>query len=167
VNIIELIRSQQNLVINAGGHPGAAGLTIETKKLVGFTETLTNFANQSIDKTLLKPHLHIDCELELSDLTRDLYDQILAFEPFGLQNYKPIFFSSVMLIDFRAVGINGKHLKLTVGGNDNQIIDGIGFGLGHLASELTQNQPIKVAYSIELNKWNNREKLQLFVKDIN
>ena len=43
-NIIEFIRSAQEFLVDAGGHPMAAGFTVETEKLVILQKKLEELA---------------------------------------------------------------------------------------------------------------------------
>ncbi|MBI5465458.1 single-stranded-DNA-specific exonuclease RecJ, partial [Candidatus Gottesmanbacteria bacterium] len=64
-NIIETIRKAQDLLVDAGGHPMAAGFTVETKKLPELEKRLMEIAEQELDSEKLTRVLKIDCEINL------------------------------------------------------------------------------------------------------
>lgn len=161
-NIIEAIKTTEDLLINAGGHPMAAGFTIETTKLSEFKAQIVKLAARRITPEMLTRSLRVDCELPLEAVNMGLYDSIANFAPFGLGNSEPVFASSGTLDSFRTVGVDGKHLKLVVSG-----LDAIAFSLGRMAGQLKVGDPIKVAYTLDLNTFNGSQNLQLKVKDIN
>ncbi|TSC63870.1 MAG: Uncharacterized protein G01um101493_308, partial [Microgenomates group bacterium Gr01-1014_93] len=74
---------------------------------------------------------------------------------------KPVLVTKNMqLLDLRTVG-NNKHLKGKADG-----LDFIGFGMGSLMDFLISGQLVDLAYSLEIDKYNGFEKLQLKLKDL-
>ena len=59
----------------------------------------------------------------------------------------------------------GKHIKLTLK-DDNLIIDAIGFNLGHLTEEYRIGDKIDVVGTLEINRFNGMESVQINLKDI-
>lgn len=160
INIVEQIRQFSNLLVDVGGHKGAAGFTIETKNLDQFRKGLEeNFSslNDFPEKTL-----EIEAEIPAKKLTKKLVRELNDFEPFGVANPKPVFCSLNMRVsDIRTLS-EGKHLKFKA-----DEIDCIAFGMGNLGSILQDGQLINVAYFLEINRFNGSENLQLKVRDIN
>ncbi len=167
INIIELIRTHQNLLINAGGHPGAAGFTINSDNILEFRQLLTATSQNKIDDALLVPGLDIDVKLDLSDLSLDLEQDLHSFEPFGLLNPRPVFSASVQLISANLVGRDQNHLKLTLASpQSNETFDAIGFRLGELFPNLSPGDSLEVAFTLSRNTWRGLTKLQLIIKDL-
>ncbi len=115
-NIIEAIRTCNDFLLNAGGHPMAAGFSIETERIYDLRIKIQEFAKQKITDEMLERTLRVDCELDLSVLNVDFYLQLLSLEPFGLGNPEPVFCSNVQVEQVKQVGQEGKHLKMVVGG---------------------------------------------------
>lgn len=165
-NIIEAVRKAEHLLIDVGGHPMAAGFTIKSTEIKNFKTSLQKVADETIDPDLLKPRLAIDCLIELPDITWELYRLIEKLEPFGINNPRPKFaLENCKLINARAVGSEQKHLKLTIE-QSGKIISGIGFNLGLLVSELYPDAKINLAFTLDKNVWDDREELQLKIRDI-
>lgn len=160
-NIIEAIRESEELLINAGGHPMAAGFTIETKSIKKLEASIKRYAQKNITDEMLQRTLRVDMELDLEKITMDFYKKISQMEPFGIGNPEPVFASEGVVQNIRTVGQEGKHLKLVVSG-----FDAIGFGMGSLAAKLKVGDSIRIAYSIVLDTFNGNHKLQLKIKDI-
>lgn len=159
INIVEVIRQHSDLLIDVGGHPGAAGFSIKSKHIESFKKRFEEFV---IDLTIESEKvLEVDAELVLKQLTKKMVLDLQKFEPFGFGNPRPIFASmNLKISDIRTVG-NGKHLKLKVEG-----IDAIAFGMGEWTTKLQNGQLIDLAYNLEIDNYNGFEKLQLKVKDI-
>jgi single-stranded-DNA-specific exonuclease len=168
-NIIAFLRQFDNLFADVGGHPMAAGFNFSLSSLDKLKTKLAAEAKLQIDDQWLQPELMIDLQLDLADLSWEVYHQLEQFRPFGLANPTPLFCSrQVKLISFRPVGSDGKHLKLRfqVGPSYARTIEGIAFGLGHKGPDLSLGKPIDIAYTLEKNTWNGSDSLELRVRDI-
>ena len=165
-NIIEAIRKTEEFLIEAGGHPMAAGFSIETRKIGEFTKRLNEISKPLLTSEILTKKLKIDLELTFGQLSQKLFEEIQLFEPTGLGNPTPVFTTkAVEIIDARAIGKDGKHLKLKAR-SDNFIFDGISFGLGGYYSAISSNKKFDIVYSLEENTWNNHKNLELRIRDI-
>ena len=169
-NIIEAIRTCSDILVDAGGHPMAAGFTIETKYIGQLQDRLEALAEKELPEEKLVRVLKIDTEISLENVTEKLWKAIQDFAPFGFGNSEPVFSTSdVTVDDARLVGADGKHLKLKIRSTINDkrsTIDAIAFGMGAFYAKLRPDTPINVAYSIDMNVWNGSRRLQLKVKDI-
>ncbi len=155
--------SVQRHLIRYGGHAQAAGCTIAQEHFSEVSAGLITAMNAlDIHEDLLTPSLSIEAEVPGSEVKMTLAKHLLSLEPFGAQNPEPLFLlSRQRLLDARAVGAEGRHLQCRVGP-----IKAIGFGLGHLAGELSSSVAHDVACSVSINAWNGREEVQLVVKDV-
>jgi len=160
-NIIEAIRAQADLLVDAGGHPMAAGLTVETAKIEMLKKRLIGEAEKQITDDMLQKTLYIDLSLPLFYVTEKLWEETRKMAPFGIGNPEPSFSSKAVVKDFRKVGNDGKHLKLELQG-----FSAIGFGMGHLAGSLKIDQEVEIAYNLSLNVWNNQKKVEVKIKDL-
>lgn len=159
VNIVEMIRQCSDLLIDVGGHKGAAGFSIMNENIGQFKKRLEELAEKLEEG---EKFLEIEAEVESKKLTKKLVSQMESFEPFGFGNPRPTLATYQMVLsDIRTVG-SGKHLKFKADG-----LEAIAFGLGSLTEVIKNNQQVDIAYQLEINKFNGSETLQLKVKDIN
>ncbi len=171
-NIIEAIRSCDNLLVNAGGHPMAAGFTIETEKIAQFRVKIQNWARKRITPKMLIKTLRVDGELDIGLITNELYRQIKALSPFGVGNPEPVFTAKVSVSSVRTVGTDGKHLKLIVSPAGNyplsavRSFDAIAFNLGYFAPKIKPGDQISLAYTIAEDDYGGYNRLQLKIKDL-
>ena len=97
-------------------------------------------------------------------MTWELQEQLARLEPCGFSNPHPLFLSRDVGVQHdRAVGSDGKHLKITFVG-DGRLWDGIAFRQGDRAGKLADR--VDVVYRFEVNEWDGRRQLQLNVQDI-
>lgn len=165
-NIIENIRKAGEFLVNGGGHPMAAGFTIETKRISTFTKSLLKISTPLLTESVLTKKLRADLEMDFSQMTPSLLRTIKEFEPFGVGNPAPVFVcQDVGIVDARIVGSDKRHLKLTVE-KGGVILEAIGFGMGNLFDQITSKSSLDLLFSLEENKWNGNTTLQLKLKDL-
>ena len=171
-NIIEFIRSSSELLVDAGGHPMAAGFTVETAKLLELQKNLEDKAELILNEGMLIRSLRVDCELPLSFIDFELYEALQKLSPFGMGNPEPTFISKKVLVkDLRLIGRDSQHLKLKISesrimNHESSIFDGIGFGLGDKVKNFAIGDKVDVIYTISRDEWNGEKRLQLKIKDI-
>ena len=163
-HITEALDQCKVLLIRHGGHAAAAGFSVRNENLYALQKQLKLLAKEKLGGRALRQTLNGDAEVPLSDLHPELLKYLEALQPTGYGNPEAVFVTrNVRVTQKRAVGAEGKHLKLAV--TDGHVtFDAIGFRLGHLQSEL----PLKVdlIYTFETNEYNGRTSLQLNLKDV-
>mgnify|MGYP001084257150 CR=1 FL=1 len=154
----------EGLLQRHGGHAAAAGFRVANENLDRLTERLRGLAVEELSDQDLTPTLDIDAEVALSEMSWELQQALLHLEPCGCKNPRPLFASrGVPVRSYRAVGREGKHLKLRL--SDGRLTwDAIAFRQGEWAGRLPDL--VDVVYHLEVNEWNGRRQLQLNVQDI-
>jgi len=165
-NIIEAIRKLEDLLIEGGGHPMAAGFSINTDKIEEFSKRLDEISIPLLTEEILTKRLKIDLKIGFENLGQKLLALVNSFEPTGLGNPAPVFLTEgVGVVDARVVGRDSTHLKLTLVEGENKL-EAIAFGLGGLYTSLSPDAKIDIAYALEENTFNGSTSLQLKIKDI-
>ena len=165
-NIIESIRKLDSITLGGGGHPMAAGFSIETEKIEIFARKFEEITSPLLTDDVLTKKLKVDTEVEFESLTVELEAEISKFEPTGIGNPAPVFITKkVSVVDAQTVGSEGKHLRLTLE-KDDKIFNAIAFGKGEIAPLLSPNKKVGIAYNLSLDTWNGNKSLQLKVKDL-
>ncbi len=163
-NITEAIGKNSKLLINHGGHPMAAGFSIEEAKIPKFRESMVKIAEESLTEEDLIAEIKIDAEIQLNDITAELNQALKEFEPFGIGNPEPIFLTKKLeVVEIRTVGKENNHLKLKLKDN-SKTIDAIGFGLTEKSPK--QGELIDIVYNIRENIWNSQKRLEARIKDL-
>ena len=147
-----------------GGHAMAIGISVNKQNFPKFKEEFEKYTENANIKNLT-PIINIDSEISLKDMQIETVKELDMLEPYGEANKTPIFMYRNLKIDSIRALSEGKHLKLTLK-DDNLIIDAIGFNMGHLANEYLLGEKIDIAGSLEINAFNNREIVQINLKDI-
>lgn len=156
----------RDLVEAFGGHPSAAGVTVRESRLEEFRARFVEAVAAWTSGHAAVPTLHVDAEVQLSDVTTKLIQEIGALHPFGAGNPEPTFaVKGLEVMDSRTVG--EKHLKMTVRQGGSMPFDSIGFGMKSLIERgIPLRVPVDLAFIPELNHWNGYDRIQLRIRDV-
>lgn len=164
------IEACADLLVNFGGHPAAAGLTMEPDNLDLFIERFEEEVRSRLTAEQAVPVLEYDLEIDLSTIQPKLVEQLNRLAPFGPGNPKPVFVTRglVPTEKCRRVGEDRSHLKIEVHpeGHPELLFDGIAFSKGTCLDEWSPAQVIDLAYTLEWNEFRGTKRIQLMVRDI-
>lgn len=158
-----------DLLVRHGGHAQAAGFTVVNGNIDRLRADLLVLVEQGLEGQDLRPTLEIDAVVDIERLDAALLEELQKLEPTGHSNPAPVLMSrNVIVRDFRTVGKDGNHLKLTIARSGPPPLDAIGFRLGEWAEKLEASPSVLVdlAYQLEMNEWNGKRTLQLNVQAI-
>lgn len=116
LHITQAISTQKDILLGFGGHPMAAGLSLQPDKLKDFRRGF----GRAIEKQLggisrEEPALQIDAWLGLDEINPELADALETMAPFGAGNPSlTLAARSVKLKSVAAIGRGKEHLKLSV-----------------------------------------------------
>ncbi len=171
-NLIEAISECQDLLLEFGGHKGAAGFKILNENLELFSKCL-NEKGKTIKKEELVSSLNIDAVLGAADFDWPLWRDILKLAPFGEENAEPVFAMKNLIIEeIRRVGNGEKHFKFSFKVEEKnktgaeKRISAIGFNFNKLALDLNIGDRADAAFTIIANEWNGYSKLEMKVIDL-
>lgn len=165
-NIIEAIRMVDHLIVQGGGHPMAAGFSIETKKIDKFSKELNKVSANLLNDDILQRKLKADMEISFDQINWDLVEKLSLFEPTGIGNFIPTFVTKgIEVVDVKTVGREAKHLKLKLK-EGKSFFSSIAFNFGSIISKITPGTTISAAYVVEINTWNSVREIQLRIRDM-
>lgn len=163
VNIMELIRTCSDILAEAGGHPMAAGFSIETVKLADLKTALVKKA-EGIDEALFKKTLSIDMELPFHFIKQELFNKIEKLKPFGMDNPQPVFLSKGVTVSaVKKVGKDGAHAQLFLE-KEGKAVKGILFR--NNGDEITPGKKADIVFTLDQNEWNGNKRIELKIKDV-
>lgn len=113
VSIVSLMsQTPTGTFLDLGGHHGAGGFSITQEKLHTLEDELVT-AYHALASKEIEQKIICDAKLSLDDITEDLYRQINALAPFGIDNPKPVFlFENISVARVEKFGKAKEHLKL-------------------------------------------------------
>lgn len=164
-DIVQCLKAVSQHLVKFGGHKQAAGLSVKTSELPALYEAILKYVEDNPTEEQ-KPTIVIDAELTEQDLNLSAYEDVLALEPYGAGNTRPIFaLPSVRVASFKAVGDLQQHLQLKVVIGE-VVLDCIGFNLGYLLPRLDFGNRVSLAGELMVDTWQGTKKLKMRVLDI-
>ena len=167
-NLYQSLEAMQKYLLRFGGHELAAGLTLEEDMLPTLQVELEQYAEEILEEKSFYPVLSLDAEISLAEINERFVQDLTLLEPFGAGNPQPLFvLRNVRLTNLRAVGQDGKHLKLKVVDEEqSRLLDGIGFRLGEWVEEVACWKGCDLAFVPERHTFQGETFLQLQIKDL-
>ena len=162
----------QGILDAGGGHAMAAGFTIQESKLMQLHEFLNQTMEIEYNNFLENYSSEYDLQLTTSSLTLSLVHEIHKVAPFGNGNYEPIVRIDDLFV-IKADVVGGKHVSVllapTANAYGSKAIKAIAFNaldnpLGALL--MKSRSKIDVIGYLQINKWQERENLQIIIHDI-
>jgi single-stranded-DNA-specific exonuclease len=163
LDITKLLESSETELVQYGGHPAAAGLSVKADRLTTFQKLITGKALNALKGTDLRPGRMVDMEIAFSEVKPELWKDLCRLEPYGMGNPEPVFQAEAEVVAVRSVGNGEKHLKLQLKQGDT-VLDAIGFRMGEVEVEV--GEAVTVIFKVKENHWNGSTKLELQLADI-
>ena len=126
-NMFEEVSKCKDLLDRFGGHPMAAGLSLDISNIDDFNNSLNRQATLTKDDLL--PKVYIDIHLPLEYISFNLVEELQILEPFGKGNSRPLFADKNIKVKRGFIlGKSQNVLKLKLKIKNNKFIDGLYFG---------------------------------------
>ena len=163
-----------------GGHPMAAGLSIEADRVDEFRRRINE--NSTLTEQDLMEKVKIDVPMPVSYVTKELVREFEILAPFGKGNPRPVFADKNMYISrMWIIGKNQNVLRLSMVSADGKPVSAIYFGdidtfVGYLSEKFSsedvdlamrgrQNRlVISVVYAPRINSFRDEENLQFEIQ---
>jgi single-stranded-DNA-specific exonuclease len=160
---------EAGLIAKGGGHAMAAGVTVTAAALPEFREFLDAALVAEVAAARAETALKIDALVAAGGLTPDFVREAGRAGPFGAGNPEPVVaLAGHVLAHAEPVGAGG-HVRLRLRSGDGSQVSGIAFRAmaGPLGPGLLtqRGQPLHVAATVALDRWNGRERVDLRVLD--
>lgn len=153
-----------DLLVKFGGHPMAAGLSIEESDIDEFRRRLNENAKLTEDDFV--PQIWIDVPMPFEYVNEKIVDELKGLEPFGQGNEKPLFAQKSLTIrNVRVLGKNRNVVKMNLVTNTGHPFDGLLFADGdRFLEEQTGQNTIDMIYYPDVNEYNGTRTLQAIIK---
>ena len=157
----------KDLLLKFGGHPMAAGFSLEEANIEEFRRRLNENAAKRLTEDDFIPRVWIDVPMPFEYITESLIRELELLEPFGQGNEKPqVALKSLKIRSARVFGRNRNVVKLSLMNERGFSMDGVVFTEGDLfMEEMGNSQSMDIIYYPTINEYNGNRSLQLVVKD--
>ena len=141
-----------------GGHPMAAGLSLEEENVERFRRKLNEQSGLTEEDLVEK--VTIDVPMPIHYIRKDLVQELSLLEPFGKGNEKPLFAQKNLWVSqMRVFG------KMRLTDENGYPMDGVYFGNGdEFAEEGRGKRKISIVYYPDINMYQGRESLQVIIR---
>ncbi len=166
INVYQVLKENEEILSMFGGHKLAGGCCFDLNK-ISFEEVKTHLlktieeTKTNLDKTNI---LQADIEIKPFELNFELLNTINKFEPFGHKNAAPVcVIFDVNLKEFKFIGKEQNHLKMIFEK------EGVNFDCVKWKEEnflIPQGARCDIAFFPRINKFNDKETIQLEIIDI-
>ena len=176
-SMFEELQKCDDLLLKYGGHPMAAGFSLEEAKIPEFRRRLNE--NTTLTWEDLTPKVVIDVPMPVDYVSEGLIQQLDCLEPFGKGNEKPAFADHDLEICSARIFGNGSVVRLQLKSKHGTVRDAVYFGepenlelsiaekYGKVAAEAVMHgkrQPgvrMHFMYYPEINSYQGNESIQL------
>src|SRR5208282_1861769 len=111
-HLLEAIESCSNLFSRYGGHSHACGFAMPAANVAELRTRLDAFARARLTPADFDPTVDLDGELDLSEVTPDLFRALHLLEPYGMGNPEPVFAARAVQLTAPPRILKDKHIKL-------------------------------------------------------
>ncbi len=155
----------QGLLLKVGGHPMAAGFSLEENHVEEFRRRLNAQADLKPEDFI--PKVWIDVAMPLEYISQRLVEELKILEPFGQGNEKPQFAQKNLRIrSARVLGRNRNAVKLSLVTEQGLSMEAMLFTEGDLfIEEMGTRRGIDVIYYPDINEYNGNRTLQIVIKE--
>ncbi|MBF5026761.1 single-stranded-DNA-specific exonuclease RecJ [Planobacterium oryzisoli] len=151
-----------------GGHPMAAGLSMERERFEEFKERFESIVSSSLQEHQKEPSITIDAVVDMENLNKDFFNFHRKLAPFGPHNQKPVLVLKNQKVAgyVKQMGKDGNHIKFYLHNPaTNRNIECVGFKLGKYFEEF-KNSSFDMAFTAEENHWKGNVTYYLSIKDV-
>ncbi len=160
INLHSIISQASHLLLGFGGHKNAAGLSLKKEHLEEFKATINKAIEQCEDSLHIEPHTL--GELDVNSVDLEFIDIIEQYEPYGLDNLKPIFkVSNAQVVNSMLFGKEKNHLKLVLN-SSGFVFEAIKFN----TRTTVIKEEVDIIVSLNKNEFRGDVKAQFLVHQI-
>jgi single-stranded-DNA-specific exonuclease len=161
IQLIEVMNSVKDLLIEYGGHSEAGGCKLLTKDLQEFVRRIQVTAKQQKGASAV-PNAWVDAFIDADDLTLDLIPHLFKLGPFGIGNPEPLLMTHAWVAGNPSeVGQN--HMRVTLKSAKGRNLSAIAFGKWN-AWKADFKGPVAVYFNLQENVWNGKSSLSLHLQ---
>ncbi|OIJ16593.1 single-stranded-DNA-specific exonuclease RecJ [Anaerobacillus alkalilacustris] len=160
------LSESRDILPHFGGHPMAAGLTMNLENLDELRSRLNYQAIEVLTDEDFIPITKVELEVSINQISLPVIEEIGLLAPFGVSNPTPkVLIDNVHLSQMRRIGSEENHLKMLLD-HDGHTLDCIGFHFGYLHDEISMSSKVSVVGTLQVNEWNGNSKPQLMLEDV-
>ena len=165
-NLFQALTEVSEHLLAFGGHPAAAGMSVEIPKINLLRNELSKVADDWLTEEDFIPCERVDAILDIDSIDYELLKEIERLEPHGIGNPKPLFLiENGTVVSSQKIGKDQNHLRLSLKNIGHQLT-ALYFNQGELGDELSKGVKLSLLGELSLNEWRGFLKPQITVSDL-
>lgn len=167
-DVHDALESCSEFFLKFGGHPAAAGLSMEKDKFDLFREKFEKVVAEKIQEHQKEPSVKIDSDVHIDDLNKDFFNFHRKLAPFGPHNMKPVLVLKNQKVAgyVKTMGKDSSHIKFYIRQESTgRNIECVGFKLGKYADNFREKS-FDIAFTAEENHWKGNVTYYLNIRDV-
>lgn len=155
-----------DLLVRHGGHAMAAGFTVKLENLDALITKMNEIADRELGQQELRQVIKVDCEIPAEEITPGIYRDLELLQPTGMANPSALFMArAVKFSDMRLMGKESTHVRCTI--DKCPINQAVAFNQARWFDVWRESKPLfDIVYSIEINKYFEKETQQINIRDM-
>ena len=180
-NVVEELRACSEVLLHFGGHPMAAGLSLEEEKVTLLRSRLNE--RTKLSEEMLKGKLSIDLQVPFAYVSEERIDEIQLLEPYGPGNTQPLFAArNVIAYGVQRIGREKSFMKFFLQDEDGTRLEALCFQeYDRIRQELidkygeeeftmliqrkSNKVRLSVAYDMDINEYMGMRMPQIIIRD--
>jgi len=163
LDIFKAVNSCSEFLEEFGGHSLACGVSLKMESFADFKERFCRIVRECFDETPFQFLLEIDKELEFSEITRQLFNDLQLLSPFGPNNPEPLFLTTRVKVIDQPRKLNRGFYKAWV--KKDKHVHQILFRKDGLEGFLSSGRYLDCVYTPVMENWEGSETITLFLRD--
>ena len=150
-HLLEAIESCHEIFTRFGGHAHAVGFSLPADRVEELRSRLANYAAEHLRDEDLGNPLECHSELQLDQISPDMYSWLRRLEPFGMGNEEPVFIARDVRVLAPPLWMKEKHVRLRV--SQGMTFSAVGWNLADRIRELQlgPNSVVDLAWRLREN----------------
>lgn len=157
----------KELLLEFGGHPLAAGLSLEEENVPRLRKMLNQLCQLTSHD--LQPKVVIDVPVPISYISRNLVQEMEVLEPYGKANPRPLFAQKgLKVLDVKVLGQRKNVVRMLLQDLQGITMEAVYFGEGEeFVREVQGKDTMDIVYYPQINRWQGRETLRITIQNYN
>ena len=180
-HLLDALESCRELFNRYGGHAHAVGFSLPSSRVEQLRTHLDGYARTRLVPADFEPTLDVDSEIELDQVTPELFKALRRLEPFGIGNPEPVFTTRGIRLTQPPRFVKEKHVKLKLGLSEAEVTaetrepkwrrsvtyDAMGWRMAEQAAQakLLPGDTLDIAFTIGCNEHSEYGGLELTLCD--
>ena len=164
-NLYEALENCKDVLVQFGGHEGAAGLTIKEENIPEFRRLMEIEAKRQMTAEQYIPFYELDQEISPLDVTMEMVDELALLEPCGMKNDSPLFGCKGVRTAYASyMGIDNRHMRFSIT-DGTRYVKAVAFNMNEDLDKMN-SQPQDLVYELGINEWDGNRNLQCIIRSL-